>query len=246
MQLEFEANDPEPAGWEWLVRGRYLGFTLTFTHAVTPGELLRRYGLDPGAARLVPFAGIDAALRPGPAEAVVRAGTLNGWAFAIEIPGSRGSASATLADLSEGTRTIAVHFGANAFHLLSYWENGQPREQFEPGAPATLRATGPHHFWDATERHRTARPDATDVLSALRAVGDHVGAHLPPELDDGPLPSLLLPQTVPPRPSPVPPPPLVRPTAPRPRGRLLGSFRPSDLATGAGPGHAEASSGGVG
>ncbi|MFE6904792.1 hypothetical protein ACFVFJ_50210 [Streptomyces sp. NPDC057717] len=68
-----------------MFRGRYLGFTITFTHTVTPEELLRRYSAYPSAARHLPFVGIEAALQPGPDNAILRVGTLRDWAFAIKI-----------------------------------------------------------------------------------------------------------------------------------------------------------------
>jgi hypothetical protein len=225
-------NTEDSAAWKWMLGGRYLGFTLTFTHAVTPEELLRRYGADPAAARFLPFAGIDAALEPGPNDAILRVGMLQEWAFGIEILGFKGTVPAALAQISQATRTIAVHMGANALHTVDYWVDGRPREKFEPGVASTLRAAGPHPFWDATERHRARRPDAGSILAVMRAAEDHIGGYLPVEVDDGPLLSVILPQVLPPPPSPVPPLPLVNPTQPRPLGRHLGSLqvpeRPKD------------------
>jgi len=208
-----------------MLNGHYPGFTLTFTHAVTPEELLRRYGTDPTAARYLPFVGIDAALVPGPADAILRVGMLHEWAFAIEILGFMGTVPAILAEMSHATQTVAIHVGGSALHTVDYWVDGRPCEKFEPGEALTLRAAGAHPFWDATERHRADHPDAGAVLAAMRAVEDHIGGYLPLEIDDGPLLSAILPQVLPPPPSPVPLPPLVNPSRPRPLGRPLGSFQ---------------------
>ncbi len=218
-------NDAAPPAWDWMLHGRYLGFTLTFTHRTTPKELLERYGVDPSAARHLPYVGLDAALQPGRNCAILRVGMLSDWAFGIEILGGEGAAPATLAELSRGTQTITVQVGANALHTLSHWTNGQPREAFEPGEAATLRAAGPHPFWDATERHLAAQPGTRPVLAAMQAVEDHIDGHLTSDIDDGPLLSVVLPQSLPPRPSPVPTLPRVNPSSqPRPLGRSLGSL----------------------
>ncbi|MFE9360277.1 DUF6461 domain-containing protein [Streptomyces olivaceoviridis] len=221
-------NDAEPSAWEWMFHGRYLGFTITFTHAVTPEECLRRYGVDPAAARHLPFVGIDAALQPGPDDAILRVGTLREWVFAIEILGGMGNAPSMLAEISRDTETIAIHVGASALHTVTYWVNGQPLEKFEPGEAPTLRAAGAHPFWDATERYRTAQPETRAVLAAMQAVEERVGGHLTPDLDDGPLLSVVLPQILPPPPSPMPALPRVNPSPPERLGRHLGSFRPPE------------------
>jgi hypothetical protein len=221
-------NDANPSVWEWMFHGRYLGFTITFTHAVKPEGLLRRYGTDPSTARHLPFVGIDAALQPGPDDAILRVGTLRDWAFAIEILGGMGNAPAMLTEISRGTETIVVHVGASALHTLAYWVDGQPQEKFEPGEAPTLRAAGAHPFWDATERCRTAQPGTRAVLAAMQAVEERVGGHLTRDLDDGPLLSVILPQMLPPPPSPVPALPRVTPSPPGRLGRRLGSLRPPE------------------
>jgi Family of unknown function (DUF6461) len=219
-------SDAGPAPWEWLFGGRYDGFTLTFTRGLKPAELLERYGADPSGARLLPFVDIHAVLQPRPETGILRVGLLGEWAFGIEDLGAQGAAPATLAQISRGTETISVYSGANALKVLSYWVNGQPQEEFEPGMASTLRAARPHPFWDAAERHR-ARPGTRDILAVMRAVEDHIGARLAQETDDGPLLSVLLPQVLPPLPSPAPPLPLVHPPTGRGgRGRHLGTLRP--------------------
>lgn len=222
---ENEMSDADPAPWEWLFSGRYIGFTLTFTRGLTADGLLERYGADPSAARPLPFTDIHALLQPD--HAILRVGLLGEWAFGIEDLGGQGAAEATLAQLSIATETISVYSGGNALQVLEYWVNGQPREQFEPGMASTLRAAGPHPVWDAAERHRATRPGARDILAVMRAVEDHIGARLAEETDNGPLLSVLLPQILPPLPSPAPPLPLVHPPTGRGgRGRHLGTLRP--------------------
>lgn len=212
-------SDADSTPWKWLFDGRYMGLVLTFTRGLTPDELLGRYGADLAAARPLPFIDIDATLQPDIDHAVLRVSVLGEWAFGIEDFGIQGAAPATLAELSRGTETISVLSGENAFQVFEYWVDGQSREQFELAAASTLRAAGPHPFWDAAERYRAARPGIQAILAVMRAVEDHLGARLPQETDDGPLRSLLVRQTRPMLPSPVPPLPQVNPPARASTGR---------------------------
>lgn len=213
--------------WGWLFGGRYDGFTVTFTRGLTPGGLLERYGADPSAARPLSFTDFYESLPTGPDHGRLRVGLAGEWAFGIEDAGAQGAAPATLAQLSRGTETISVHRGANAYELFQHWADGQPREQFEPGVASTLRAAGPHPFWDAAERYRAARAGCWAILAVMRAVEDHIGARLAQETDDGLLPSVSLPSILPLPPSPVPPLPLVNPPAnPGKPGRRIGTLRP--------------------
>jgi Family of unknown function (DUF6461) len=213
--------------WEWLFGGRYDGFTLTFTRGLTPDGLLERYGADPSAARPLSFIEFYEVLPVDRDHGRLRVGLAGEWAFGIEDLGVQGTAPATLAQLSHGTETISVHSGANAFEHFQYWADGQPREEFEPGMASTLRAAGPHPFWDAAERHRAARPGTWPILAVMQAVEDHTGARLETETDDGPLPSVYLPQIPPPTLSPVPPLPLVNPPAnPGKLGPPISTLRP--------------------
>jgi hypothetical protein len=70
-------NAAAPTAWDWIIHdGRYLGFTLTFTHRITANELLERYGADQAAARYLPYVGLDAVLRPERNCAILRVGAL--------------------------------------------------------------------------------------------------------------------------------------------------------------------------
>jgi hypothetical protein len=227
-------SNAEPAPWKWLFNGRYIGLTVTFTRGLTPEELLERYGADPSAARPTPFINMHDVLQPDMDHAILRVGMLGGWAFGIEDSGVQGAAPATLAALSYGTETISVFAGADAFQVFEYWANGQPQQQFEPGNASSLRAAGPHPFWDAAERHRVARPGIWSILAVMLAIEEHIGARLVEDVDDGPLPSVLLRQIRPMLPSPAAPLPQVNPPAAPAVGRAglgrpLGTLRlPTD------------------
>lgn len=187
-------NDLRPDPWAWLVDGRYLGFTLTFTRGLELKDFLKCCGADPSAVRFLPFAGIHDALRPSAEYSVLRAGTVADWTFGIENLGNRSGSPDILARLSEKTETVSVHCGANAFQLFMYWVDGRPREQFEPGIAATLRAAGPYPFWSAVERYRTDHPGMRKILAVFHAIEDHVGIQIAKETDDGPLASVLISQ----------------------------------------------------
>ncbi|MFD8726326.1 DUF6461 domain-containing protein [Streptomyces sp. NPDC059629] len=214
--------------WDWLY-GRYEGCCLTLTQGVTPETLLQRYGADTSAARQLAFPQAYSVLQPGPDTSVLRAGSLPGWAFCLETLGVQGAMPAVLAALSRDAQTISVTLDYNALHVLHHWVGGRPRESFVPGQVSSLRAAGPHPFWDMTERHRSRQPDHPAVISALEAVGDVIGGHLPPDIAEKPLLTTLLSWTLPPLPSPVPPLPPVHPFEPRPVGPpLVGLQVPED------------------
>lgn len=192
---------PPESDWEEI--GRYGPFCLTFTRGVTPQNLLQRYGADPATARLVAFDEAVRVLGPSPDQCILAAGTLEEWVFGFETLGVEGIMPETLAVLSRGTQTVAVNNDANARHYLMHWVDGKPREQFELGVFSTLRAVGPHPFWEATEHHRTTHPDQKNVVAALRAVGDHIGSHLTVRTLTAPLLTTVLtvPRTRPPSPA---------------------------------------------
>ena len=221
-------SDADSTPWKWLFDGRYMGLVLTFTRGLTPDELLGRYGADPAAARPLPFIDIDATLQPDIDHAVLRVGVLGEWAFGIEDCGIQRAAPATLAELSRGTETISVLSGENAFQVFEYWVDGQSREQFEPAAASTLRAAGPHPFWDAAEQYRAARPGIQAILAVMRAVEDHLGARLPQETDD----ALAVPARA------ADPPDAALPRAPAAAGQSAGSRLYGPRGTGSAPGPA--------
>lgn len=190
------------APWTWL--DRYLDFTLTFTCGLAAEELLERYGADPETAQLLPYEEAQAAMNPPPDVAILRVGRVGEWAFGIEDIGLRGAAPATLIQLSMETETVSIRRSGNAMTVLQHWVDGRPQEQFEPGEAATLRAAGSHPLWDAAERYRAEDPDMQAMIAVMYAVEDHIGSRLDQETGDGPLVSVLLPQTLPARPSPVP------------------------------------------
>ncbi|MCM3920199.1 DUF6461 domain-containing protein [Frankia sp. AiPs1] len=218
-----------PLEQDWETIGRYGPFCLTFTLDVTPQNLLERYGADPATAHPVAFAETGPVLDPRPDQCILATGTLGEWAFCFETLGVEGIMSATLAALSHGTQSVAVNNDANAMHYLTHWADGQPQEEFEPGAPSTLRAAGPHPFWDATERHRALHPDQRNVVAALRAAGDHIGGRLTVRTLTAPLLTTVLtvPRSRPP--SPAAPLPLVHPPQSTSKlGRRLAALDPLD------------------
>lgn len=207
------------APWAWL--DRYVDFTLTFTFGLAAEELLERYGTDPATAQLLPYKEAQVGMSPPPDVAILRVGRAGEWAFGIEDIGLRGAAPATLIRLSMETETVSVRRGGNAMTVLQRWVGGRPQEQFEPGEAATLRAAGPYPLWNAAERYRVENPGMRAIIAAMYAVEDHIGSRLDQETGDGPLASVLLPQTLPGLPSPVPPLPRVFPQVGR-RSKGLG------------------------
>ncbi|MFJ5221052.1 DUF6461 domain-containing protein [Streptomyces sp. NPDC088354] len=220
-----------PKDWEWLFNGRYLGFTVTFTRDISPEGLLSKYGADLAAAHMLSFSDMHSVLQPGLSGAVLRVGDFKDWSFAIEAFGIKGMDATLLEDLSRDSETFAVHSGANALDLMEHWRAGRPLEKFEPGNPMTLRASGSHPFWDATERLRKAYPGVMYVVAAMGSIGEHIGGSLSRAVDDGELLSVALPQFSLPPGSFGTPLPLVHPPEGNPSlgRRLPGSIRPDEI-----------------
>jgi hypothetical protein len=216
-------QSPLEHGWEAVVR--YRPFCLTFTLGVTPLDLVERYGADPTTARLLAVGEACAVIQPAD-RSLLASGLLGDWAFGLETMGVEGSMPGTLAALSRGTQTVALNDSAKAMYVLKHWVDGQPRESFELGNHVTQRAAGAHPFWDAVERHGAAHPDQSQVIAALRAIGDHIGGQLTADMLARPLLTARLPEDGRPRSAPAADLPLVHPGEPVPLGRFLGTLGP--------------------
>ncbi|MFI5481639.1 DUF6461 domain-containing protein [Streptomyces rubiginosohelvolus] len=70
-------------------------------------------------------------------DAVVRAGSVEGWAFAIQASTSYISARNYAPTLSRGTRLIAVSRDVNAMQRVEYAVDGRVLSSFDPGIPGS-------------------------------------------------------------------------------------------------------------
>ncbi|GGU62710.1 DUF6461 domain-containing protein [Streptomyces daghestanicus] len=173
--------------WEWFTDPGLPIWCITLTEYLTPDAVLRRYGADPGTARMLGHDEAsdlyDRALRGG---TVVRVGTAGAWAFGYEDIGQAGSRSGPLAALSRGTQTLSVLRGGDGTNRLAHWRDGQCREAFELGT-AGRKPQGNHYFWDLVHAAGQTTPRATGLLLALRAITHHTGVVLSKKTLRGPL-----------------------------------------------------------
>ncbi|WP_030598840.1 DUF6461 domain-containing protein [Streptomyces fulvoviolaceus] len=76
-------------------------------------------------------------------DAVVRAGAIQGWSFAIQASTSYVSARNYLFDLSRGTRVVVAGMDVNATQRVAYAVDGQVLSAFDPGIPVYDDGTDP-------------------------------------------------------------------------------------------------------
>ncbi|MFJ4826846.1 DUF6461 domain-containing protein [Streptomyces bacillaris] len=150
-------------GLRWVYEAYPFGYSLVFCEGTTPEEVLERLGarresvfpltreeaqeIEVRNAADEPYDldyldGLDIEAVEGlgflqsETDAVVRAGAIEGWSFAIQASTSYTSARNYLPTLSQGTRVIAVSRDVNAVQRVEYAVDGRVLSSFDPGIPA--------------------------------------------------------------------------------------------------------------
>ncbi|MFJ9638891.1 hypothetical protein [Streptomyces sp. NPDC101178] len=191
-------------GLRWIADAYDISFTLTLGEGLSPVELLRRVGAEERhIVPLTRFAAYSLLLRdesdhisdldfldwedtaavgrltsggflPTPPETIVRAGSVAGWAYALEEFGC--CTDTRIAELSERGRAFVVHRNARGSSHVGYGLHGQVVTWFEPGlshllsgVPAEVSLGFVH---DGTE---------AGVVAFLRFLEDQLGIYLPYE-----------------------------------------------------------------
>lgn len=185
---------------DWVRAGSWC---VTFTRGITPDDVLARYGALPADARIMPKPEAvelgAAAYRAGTPKSVLRVGSLSDWSFCYEEWGVLGGMPGPLARLSSGTETLTVDSNGVGLDTFGHWRDGRCTEVYEPEDPGTPLSS-PHPLWDAfQERRHTAEEGESALMSAVRVIGDRMGAVLDDVTLDAPLPTVLLGDDVPPR-----------------------------------------------
>jgi hypothetical protein len=118
-------------------------------------------------------------------DAVVRAGSVEGWAYAIQAFTSYVSARAYLPAFSRGTRVIAVSRDINAVQRVEYAVDGSVLSSFEPGMnPAYNDGADPSAFpWPSS---------VADPLQVLEHLETEFGLWVPKASENQPLPAAAL------------------------------------------------------
>ncbi|GAA2416176.1 DUF6461 domain-containing protein [Streptomyces coeruleofuscus] len=150
-------------GLRWIADAYGTSFTLTLSEGLSPYELLRGIGaeehhlvpLSRSAAYELLLRSEDdhisdldfldwedeaavtrltrAGFLPAPPDVIVRAGSVAGWAYALEEFSSY--TGNHLAALSERGRAFCVHRNAKGFSSVDYAVHGETVTSFEPGLP---------------------------------------------------------------------------------------------------------------
>jgi len=153
----------EPNGLRWIADVYDVSFTLTLSEGLTPYELLRTIGAEePHIVPLNRFAAYELLTRdaddhisdlefldwedeaavarltnggflPEPPDTIVRAGSVAGWAYALEEFQCR--TGTYLAELSQRGRAFSIHRNAKGFSRVDHALRGEPVTSFEPGLP---------------------------------------------------------------------------------------------------------------
>ncbi|MFJ2766122.1 DUF6461 domain-containing protein [Streptomyces prasinus] len=154
---------PTENGLHWIADAYSTSFTLTLGEGLSPSELLGRVGAqehhivpltrsaayelllreeedhisdldfldwedEAAVARLT-----SAGFLPAPPVTIVRAGSVTGWAYALEE--SHCHTGTYLAALSERGRVFCVHRNAKGFSRVDHACHGDAMTSFEPGLP---------------------------------------------------------------------------------------------------------------
>ncbi|WBB58797.1 DUF6461 domain-containing protein [Streptomyces sp. WMMC500] len=199
------------SGLRWIATAYDLGYTFTLCEGIEPRELLGRMGAEPrhiheltndavAELQMWPEDGhlgdlefldwedeawvarlTEAGFLSHP-EVLVRAGSVPGWAYAIEDISSR--APAYLTALSRGTRAYTVFRGVNGEHQVGYARDGQVLAYYEPGLPH-LGGVGAREGVPGFVYSGQELPD----VAFLRFLEDEYGIYIAWEDTQAPLPT---------------------------------------------------------
>ncbi|PVC85612.1 hypothetical protein DBP19_26360 [Streptomyces sp. CS090A] len=209
---------PGENGLRWIADAYDISFTLTLAEGLSPEELLRSVGAEERhIVPLTRSAAYELLVRdedghlsdldfldwedeaevarltragflPAPPETIVRAGSVAGWAYALEEFGCH--TGTYIAALSERGRAFVVHRNAKGFSRVDHGLHGKAVTSFEPGLPDLTDGV------PAEAALGFLPPDtgAGDV-AFLRFLEDELGIYLPYEETEAELPAAAITDT---------------------------------------------------
>ncbi|CAM5414248.1 MULTISPECIES: DUF6461 domain-containing protein [Streptomyces] len=209
---------PGENGLRWIADAYDISFTLTLAEGLSPEELLRSVGAEERhIVPLTRSAAYELLVRdedghlsdldfldwedeaevarltsggflPAPPETIVRAGSVAGWAYALEEFGCH--TDTYLPALSQRGRAFVVHRNAKGFSHVGYGLHGKAVTWFEPGLP---------HLADGVPADASlgfVPPDSgTGDVAFLRFLEDELGIYLPYEETEAELPAAAITDT---------------------------------------------------
>ncbi|WP_098246945.1 DUF6461 domain-containing protein [Streptomyces formicae] len=189
-------------GLSWIAGDHRPGFTLTLSEGFSPYELLRGVGADERhIVPLTNAAAYELLLRdqedhisdldfldwedeeavarltnggflPDPPDTIVRAGSVTGWAYALEE--FHCHTGGYIAELSERGRAFCVHRNGKGFSRVDYALHGEVVTSFELGLPPLTNGA------EADPVLRFVHSgDAIDDVSFLRFLEGELGLYIP-------------------------------------------------------------------
>lgn len=196
-------------GLRWVHEAYPFGYSLIFCGDLTPMEVLDRLGAR--RESVIPLTRVEAqeievrnaadepydlvrldeldveALEENgflrrEADAVIRAGAIEGWAFAIQASTSYVSSRNYLPTLSRGTRVIAVSRDVNAVQRVEYAVDGRVLSSFDPGIPVYNDGAEPSALeWPSNDSgmSSTQVPEHVEALFGLWVPKDSEQRRLP-------------------------------------------------------------------
>ncbi|WP_217178196.1 DUF6461 domain-containing protein [Streptomyces sp. AC495_CC817] len=196
-------------GLRWVCEAYPFGHTLVFCEGLDPEQVLLRLGAR--RESLFPLTRFEAQeievrnaadepydldhlddldveaveergfLRPE-VDAVLRAGAIEGWAFAVQASTSYVSARDYLPALSRGTRVVTACRDVNATQRVEYAVDGRVLSSFDPGLPA---------YDDGAEPEILGRPAAGSMTSTqvMEWLEERFGLWLPEACEHRRLPA---------------------------------------------------------
>ncbi|KAB2591973.1 DUF6461 domain-containing protein [Streptomyces arboris] len=209
---------PGENGLRWIADAYNVSFTFTLAEGLSPEELLRSVGAEErhivpltrsAAYELLArdedghLSDLDfldwedeaevarltsAGFLPAPPETIVRAGSVAGWAYALEEFGCH--TDTYIPALSERGRAFVVHRNAKGFSNVGYGLHGKAVTWFEPGLPDLSDGVPA----EAALGFVAPVTGAGDV-AFLRFLEDELGIYLPYEETEAELPAAAITDT---------------------------------------------------
>jgi hypothetical protein len=204
--VDGQETPPAKAEWGWVrqLGALRLGGCLTFVRGARPEQIIEAYGMDPGAARLLPAPVAWEWLLPG-GPPWVRAGQAGDWAFAIEEVTQLALARDVARGMSAGTDAAEVIWTAKPTSDVRYLVDRTLVTAFAPGMEWDRSGAEPDRFLgemsrtgmrlepplprrparrrDIAEERR--RPRRDPLIAALDMLTLALGIRLPEEVARG-------------------------------------------------------------
>ncbi|MGB8943026.1 MAG: DUF6461 domain-containing protein [Streptomyces sp.] len=207
---------PTESGLCWIADAYSTSFTLTLSEGLSPYELLRHVGAEERhIVPLTRAAAYELLLRdeedhisdldfldwedeaavaqltsagflPAPPDTIVRAGSVAGWAYALEELHCQ--SGKYLAALSERGRAFCVHRNAKGFSRVDYAYRGDEVTSFEPGLPHLTNGVPA----DVALGFMHSTADDLGDVAFLRFLEGEFGIYLPWEETEVELPAAAL------------------------------------------------------